>query len=78
MTAIQLKKAQNQIPFVPFTVQVSDQGKFYVPHPEFLWVMPDKRTIFIYKKDERAATWVDILHVTSIKFDEQHKAKQEN
>jgi hypothetical protein len=75
MTSIQLKKAQEQTPFEPFTVCLSDQRQFHVPHPEFMWVMPDKRTVFIYEKESRGATWIDVLHVTSIKFDEQKKSK---
>jgi len=65
MTADQLKKAQEQAPFKSFTVYLSDQRRFEIPHPDFLWVLPGGRTIA--NADENgAAELIELVHVTSL------------
>ena len=66
MTAEQVKQAREQAPFKPFTLFLSDQRRFEVKHPDFLWVMPGGRNIAI-AHDNGAAEIIDLLHVTSLK-----------
>jgi len=65
MTADQLKKAQEQAPFKSFTVYLSDQRRFEIPHPDFLWVLPGGRTIAI-ADENGAAELIELVHVTSL------------
>jgi hypothetical protein len=65
MTAEQVRKAREQAPFKAFTIYLSDQRRFEIPHQDFLWVMPGGRTIGI-ADENGAAEIVDLVHVTSL------------
>lgn len=69
MTAEQVRQARENAPFKPFTIYLSDQRHFAIPHPDFVWVMPGGRTIGI-AHNTGAAEIVDLVHVTSIKLDD--------
>lgn len=71
MTANQLKKVQNERPFRPFTIFLSDQRSFAIEHPEFLWILPGDRTIGIADKDG-AAQLIDLIHVTGLGIEQEH------
>lgn len=67
MTAEQLRKAREKAPFKPFTIYLSDQRRFQIPHQDFVWIVPGGRTIGI--ADEAGAVEiVDLVHITSIKL----------
>ena len=68
MTAEQVRKARERAPFRAFTVYLSDQRRFEIPHPDFLWVMPSGRTIGI-ADENGAAEIIDLVHVTSLNLD---------
>jgi hypothetical protein len=67
MTAEQIKKAREKAPFKAFTIFLSDQRRFEIRHPDFIWVMPGGRTIGI-ADESGAAEIVDLVHVTSVKL----------
>jgi len=67
MTAERLKKAREQAPFKPFALFLSDQRKFEVRHPDFLWIVPGGRTIGIADQTG-AVELIDLFHVTSLKL----------
>ena len=67
VTAEQLRKAREGAPFKPFTIYLSDQRRFQIPHQDFVWIVPGGRTIGI--ADEGGAVEiVDLVHITSIKL----------
>ncbi len=66
MTAEQLKKAREQAPFKPFALFLSDQRKFEVGHPDFLWIIPGGGTIGVADQNG-VVELIDLLHVTSLK-----------
>jgi hypothetical protein len=67
MTAEQVRKAREKAPFKPFTIYLSDQRRFEIPHQDFVWIVPGGRTIGI--ADEHGAVEiVDLVHVTSLKL----------
>jgi hypothetical protein len=67
MTAEQIRKAREKAPFKPFTIYLSDQRRFEIPHQDFIWIVPGGRTIGI--ADEAGAVEiVDLVHVTSVKL----------
>ncbi len=67
MTAEQVRRTREKAPFKAFTIHLSDQRRFEIPHPDFLWVMPGGRTIGI-ADETGAAEIVDLVHVTSLKL----------
>jgi hypothetical protein len=67
MTADQVRKAREKAPFRPFTIYLSDQRRFEIRHPDFLWIVPGGRTVGI--ADENGAVEIiDLVHVTSVKL----------
>ncbi len=72
MTAEQVRKAREKAPFKPFTIYLSDQRHFQIPHQDFVWIVPGGRTIGI--ADEAGAVEiVDLVHVTSLKLNGGHE-----
>ncbi len=67
MTAEQIKKAQEQAPFRPYTLFLSDQRKVVIGHPDYLWLVPGGRNIAV-ADDHGAVEVVDLLHVTSVRI----------
>jgi hypothetical protein len=67
VTAEQVREAKDKAPFKPFTIYLSDQRRFQIPHSDFVWVMPGGRTIGIAHPNG-AAEIVDLVHVTSLKL----------
>jgi hypothetical protein len=67
MTAEQVRRAREQAPFKPFTIYLSDQRRFEIPHQDFVWIVPGGRTVGI--ADEHGAVEiVDLVHITSLKL----------
>ena len=68
MNADQVKKARAQAPFRPFSLFLSDQRRFEIRHPDFLWVVPGDRVVAV--ADEKGIVeLIDLLHVTSLQTD---------
>jgi hypothetical protein len=67
VTAEQVGEAKDKAPFKPFTIYLSGERRFQIPHPDFVWVMPGGRTIGIAHPNG-AAEIVDLVHVTSLKL----------
>ena len=68
MTTAQLKKLHEARPFQPFEIHLADGSLLSVPHPEFLWVTPGGRTVWVAlgAGEEDAAAIVDLLLVTKL------------
>ena len=66
MRAEDIKKVREEAPFKPFTVFLSDQRRFEIRHPDFIWVVPGGRTIGIADQNG-LVDWIDVVHVTGIK-----------
>jgi hypothetical protein len=67
MTAEQIRKARDQSPFKPFALFLSDERRFEIRHPNFLWVMPGGRLVGV-ADDSGAAEIIDLLHITTLKL----------
>jgi len=69
MTTAKHRELHKKQPFQPFTIHVSDGRSFDVPHPEWLWVTPSGRIIWVAHGPRGAeADMVDLLHVTSLEM----------
>ncbi len=68
MTIDQLRRAIKVDKFAPFTISLADGRRFFVPHPEFVWIPPEaSRTFHVAGKGEDYSV-VDLLLVTTIGF----------
>jgi len=67
VTAEQVKKAREKAPFKPFTIYLSHQRRFQIPHQDFMWVVPGGRTIGIADQSG-AVEIIDLIDVTSLKL----------
>lgn len=76
----QLRKTLKAQPFKPFTMTLDDGRRYFVPHPEFLWVPPGARhtTIFYNDEEDQAATILDAIMVSTIKFGDARPPKHTN
>ena len=68
MAIDQLRKAAKAEPFKPFTVSLADGRRFFVPHPEFVWVPPQASRTFNVAGEGDDQSIIDLLLVTSIDF----------
>jgi hypothetical protein len=68
MTTSQLKQLHEARPFQPFEIHVADGDVFTVPHPEFLWIMPGGRIVWVALggAEDDAAAMIDLLLVTKL------------
>jgi hypothetical protein len=67
MTAEQISKARHQAPFKPFTLFLSDQRRFEIRHPDYLWVIPGGRLVGV-ADDAGAVELIDLLHITTLRL----------
>jgi hypothetical protein len=65
MSVSTIRDAINAQPFRPFTVHVADQRTFTIPHPEFVSIGPQNRTLVIWNEDG-GASFLDMLMITGI------------
>ena len=68
MTIDQLRKAVKAEPFKPFTVSLTDGRRFFVPHPEFIWIPPEASRTFGVSGSGEDYYILDLLLVTSLDF----------
>jgi hypothetical protein len=67
MTADQVKEVYKARPFRAFSLHLADGDTIHVKSPEFMWMTPGGRTIFVSQGGESAAI-IDLLLVTKISF----------
>jgi hypothetical protein len=69
MTAEQIKKALDQVPFRAFVMHLPKGRTAAVPHRDFVSIHPNGRTVVIH--DEKGGSRIfDTLLVTELKFKE--------
>lgn len=65
MTTDQVKELYRAKPFRSFTLHLADGDTIPVKSPEFMWMTPGGRTIFVSQGGDSAAI-IDLLLVTKI------------
>ncbi len=65
MTTDQVKEVYKAKPFRSFTLHLADGDTIPVKSPEFMWMTPGGRTIFVSQGGDSAAI-IDLLLVTKI------------
>jgi len=61
----QIRTAHRAAPFRPFTLRMADGQTFPVRHPDFLFLGPDRRTVFV-ANDDGSVNILDVLLMTEI------------
>jgi hypothetical protein len=67
MTTDQVKEAYRARPFRPFNLHLADGDTIPVKSPEFMWMTPGGRTVFVSQGGD-AAEIIGLLLVTKISF----------
>jgi hypothetical protein len=66
MNARDLKKLQEQRPFVPYEIRMVTGQVLHVPHPEFLYVPPGGGHLIVHTDAERLMVWVNTSLIATI------------
>lgn len=55
----QLKNLVEAVPFVPFSLLMPSGERLEVPHPDFVWIHPDGRSVVVALKGDvvRIVNW---------------------
>lgn len=67
MTVEQMRRVLGAKPFRPFRLRLADGSSVRVPSPEFAWLHPGGRTLYVATHDE-AAEIIDLLLVAAIEL----------
>lgn len=65
MSVSTIREAIQARPFRPFTVYVADQRKYRIPHPEYVALGPNGRTLIVFH-DDGGASLLDMLLVSGV------------
>ncbi len=65
MQVDQIRESLKRKPFQPFLVHLADGRRFAVPHPEFAWLIPNGRSLFVVEREEYVHR-IDTMLVTSV------------
>lgn len=79
MEMAQIKSTLRAQPFRPFTMRLVDGRRYFVPHPEFLYIPPALRqTVLFSDEEQQAVTILDALMIASIEFGDVRKGGSTN
>ena len=53
MNGDRLLELMHALPFVPFSVLLPNGDKIRIPHPDYIWGHPDRRTIIMVAENGR-------------------------
>ncbi len=67
----QIKELLTRQPFQPFVVHLADGREFTVPHPEFAWLPPTGRTLYVEEYEEFVQR-IDTMLVSSVSHPATH------
>ncbi len=67
MTTEHLRSTLRASPFMPFTIRMADGRVCHVPHPDFVWIPPSSRMVFIHSPD-KSYSIVDLLLMTELEI----------
>jgi hypothetical protein len=61
-----LREATQAMAFRPFRVHLADGRSFLIPHPEFLWVPPPGRRVYLAQPDNDRVIIVEPLLIVTL------------
>ena len=69
MTIDELRKIVHATPFQPFKLRLADGRTISVPHPDFIAMGGQGRTVIVTTQDETLWNLVDLLLVTDVEVE---------
>ena len=68
MTAEKVQSMLKAQPFRPFTMTLVDGREFTIDHPEFLWMVPNDRTVVFFERgiSDSYFTIIDLFLVSTL------------
>ena len=69
MTVEELRKIIHSTPFRPFTLHLADGRGLRVPHPDFIAVGAQGRTVIVIAPDETLWNVIDLILVTDVEVE---------
>ena len=69
MTFQRIKAMLDEKPFRPFEISTSDGKSVTVLHPDFAWIHPSRRTMYVCPDPNvDADAVIDLLHITQLAY----------
>jgi hypothetical protein len=65
MAVSTIREAIAARPYRPFTIRVADRRSYTIPHPEFVSIGPQNRSLLVWHEDEGASI-LGMLMITGI------------
>jgi hypothetical protein len=75
MSADELRRLLNAVPFRPFTVSLPSDKPFRIPHPDFALVTPNGRTMIVAQEQSDAVDILDVPLITRLEVEAQRAAE---
>jgi hypothetical protein len=75
MSADELRRLLNAVPFRPFTVYLPSEKTFSVPHSDFASLAPNGRTLIIWLQNSGAFDILDVPLITRLEVEAEHGAE---
>lgn len=66
MTLEEVRKSVHTVPFHSFTMYLADGTSVRIPHPDFIAMPTEGRTVVLYAENERAHSLIDLSLVTEL------------
>ena len=75
MSADELRRLLNAVPFRPFTVYLPSDKPFKIPHPDFALVTPNGRTMIVAQEQSDAVDILDLPLITRLEVEPPRAAE---
>jgi len=75
MSANELRRLLNAVPFRPFTVLLPSDKPFKIPHPDFALVTPNGRTLIVAQEQSDAVDILDVPLITRVNVEAERGAE---
>lgn len=61
-----IREAVHAAPFRPFRLHLADGRVLTIPHPEFIWITPQGRRVFVARPEDDGTTIVEPLLIVTL------------
>lgn len=75
MSADELKRLLNAVPFRPFAVYLPSEKTFRIPHSDFASLAPNGRTLIIWIQNSGAFDILDVPLITRVEVEAERGAE---
>lgn len=75
MTSEALRDVMAASPFQPFRMHMGGGRQVDIRHPEFAWMIPSGRIVFVYQPGRDSAEIIDVFMIQSIELSPRDEAQ---